>query len=350
MQNDIMNQSWSSHHDGNNQFYQNYSHPTSNIPYDPHQYAHNHMSNTFINRSQQMLDERPSKKVQFAHPIQQRGSSMKAPLTSAQSWHDISPANNDMTNSITRQEPISDRQTIHRSVMPISDPSSSQVSQQKPIYVGIDYKATLAERGQATAPKRHHKTNEKNHSDAVDSNSRARPNTHHHHNNHRSQTSNDSSNSSSTQQQNRPSEPLQAKLSNPQRILTTTSTSTVIPNRQTQHMEQQSSFDNGIKIAKTRAIRTQPAQSTEQRSPPHDEIKSSRSKKHHSHNQQQQNVMEHRNGSPAYHETIRRVDNKQGTPVMQIPISQQQQQQQRQKQSSIPSMMTNSMNITRTRI
>ena len=341
-----MNQSWSSHHDVNNQFYQNYSHPTSNMPYDPHQYAHNHMSNTFINQSQQMLDERPSKKVQFAHPIQQRGSSIKTPLTNAQSWHDLSSANNDMTNSITRQEPVLSRQTIHRSVMPISDPSSTQVSQQKPIYVGIDYRATLAERGQATAPKRHHKTNERNHSDAVDSNSRARPNTHHHHH-HRSQTSNDSSYSGSTQQQSRHSEPLQAKLSNPQRILTTTSTSTVIPNRQTQHMEQQSSFDNGIKIAKTRGIRTLPAQSTEQRSSPQNDIKSSRGKKHPSQNQQQQqNVTVHRNSSPAYNETIRRVENKQGTPIMQVPIS----QQQRQKQSNIPSMVTNTTHITRTRV
>jgi hypothetical protein len=373
LQNDIMNQSWSSH-DINNQFYQSNAHSmaagTSNMSYDPNQYVYNQMSNTFLNQHPQpVVEERPSKKVQFARSTQQQPL-FKAPLTSTQSWHESSATTNDISTSTNRQEPVLSRQSVHRSAMPISDLSSTQASIQKPIYVGIDYKATLAERGQSTTNERQQKSTEKNHSDGLDSNQRARPHVHHSH--HKSRSSNDSSSTSNTLQSNRSSEPLPAKLSNPPRSLTTTSTSTIIPNRQTQfterqsnfdheakilktrsiqrsqppNMEKQSSFDNGIKIPKTRGIRDLQTQHTEQKSPVNNDIKASKINKHHSHHQQQ-HVTAHRNNSPSHNETIRRVENKQSTPVMRIAISQ---QQQRQKQSTLPSTLTNTANVARTRI
>ena len=128
---------------------------TSSVPYDPNQFAHTQIPNTFVNQPQQgILEERASKKVQFARPLQQQQppSSSKTLLTTTQSWPEPSAVTNDTFLLSTRQESSSNRQSLHRSVMPTA---STQASQQKPIYVGIDHKATLAERGQTKASKRH---------------------------------------------------------------------------------------------------------------------------------------------------------------------------------------------------
>jgi hypothetical protein len=146
-QNDLMNQSWPTSHDFNNQYYPGNSLPMttpSNIPYDSNQYQ------------QVPPEERQSKKVQFGHPIQQQIVS-KNPLTSTQSWHEPSITNNDVSTPTTRQEPVITRRTV----MPKTNTSLAPVRVEKPIYVGIDHRATLAERGQTTSHTHRPRTSEK---------------------------------------------------------------------------------------------------------------------------------------------------------------------------------------------
>jgi hypothetical protein len=402
-----MNQSWTSHHDSNNQFYQGNSHPmgtTPNIPYDPYQYVHVQIPNTFMNQSQQiMLEERPSKKVQFARPIEQQVPS-KNPLNSTLSWHEPSVTNTDVSTSTTRQDPVLTRQTVHRSLVPKTSISLTSASMQKPIYVGIDHRATLAERGQTTANKHHHKNN-----GDITNNNRTRPHTHHQ---HKHQEPNDSSNLKNNTSPRKSLEPLQVKLSGTNRPLTTTSTSTITPNKSIQHTEQPIFNDNEIKISKTRTNRNH----TEQLTLIDNDTKPSRSRGNNRQQQQQQRTIINRNDSPLRTE-VRRVENtqqskavnrnnsplrteivrraentqqipvvnrnnsplrtgpvrraentqqgtavnrnnsplrieivrrgenmQQGTPIMRIPISQ------RQKQSTMPSTMIKTTNVTRTRV
>jgi hypothetical protein len=356
-----MNQSWSSPHNLHNSFYQHNSvlmTNGSNNQYDPNLYVRDHPSNTFLNPLQQAsLEERPSKKVQFAHPLQhQQQAPTKNPLTSTQSWHEPSVTHNDTSSpKITMQEPALNRQSIHRSGVAASNTSAGQVSIQKPIYVGIDHKATLAERGQTSSNKRHHKTADKNHSDGSNSNSKNHRTRAHTHHQHKHQELNDFSNSKVNGQPNKPMEPLQVKLSSPHRSLTTTST--IIPNK---HIEQPGFIDNDIKLTKSRNTRHQ---HSEQQSLVDNELKLSRSRGSHPQQQQQQHQQHHHqqqrapnapNHSPVHVETSgksRRTENKhQTSPVMRILLSQQQQQQHRQKVSSLPSAVTTSTGITRTRV
>jgi len=349
IQNDPMTQSWSPNHDANDQFYQNNSFPmttTSNIPYDPNQYIHTKIPNTFMNQSQQViLDERSSKKVQFARPIEQQTPS-KIPLTNAQSWHEQSVTNNDMSVSATKQEPVLTRQSVHRSVMPKTNTLLTQVPIQKPIYVGIDHRATLAERGQTTANKRHHKNNEKTNFD-ITNNHRTHSHTQHQ---HKHQELNDFSTSKNNIPSNKSVESSQIKLPSTHRSLTTTSTSTIIPNKLIQHTEQPIFNNNEIKTSRTRGQRQPQAQQTEQPIFIDNDTKQSNRGNHSQHRQQehhqQQRTTVNRNNSPLRTEKVRRVENKQQntSPVMRTPISQS--QQQRQKQSTMPS----TANITRTRV
>jgi len=146
------------------------------------------------------------------------------------------------------------------------------------------------------------------------------------------------------------SDALQAKLSGPNRTLTTTSTSTIIPNKLIQHTEQPIFNNNEIKTSRTRGQRQPQAQQTEQPIFIDNDTKQSNRGNHSQHRQQehhqQQRTTVNRNSSPLRTERVRRVENKQQntSPVMRTPISQS--QQQRQKQSTIPS----TANITRTRV
>lgn len=350
-----MNQSWSSHHDANNQYFRGNSHSmttTSNIPYDPNQYMQRQLPNSFINQPQQVVvDERPSKKVQFARPIEQQ-TVTRSPIAATQSWHEPSVTTTDVSTSTTRQDPVLNRQSVHRPLVPKTNTVLAQIPIEKPIYVGIDHRATLAERGQTTAHKHHHKGN----NDSTH-NHRSRPHAHHQHKHHESS---DSSPSKNNIQSNKSFDPAQGNISNTHRSLTTTSTSTSTPNKLIQHTEQQMFDGNEIKIPKTRSNR----QHTEQQTLINSDIKQSRNKKNHSQNQnqqpqsqqnhqeqhhqqqQQQRTTVNRNNSPLRTETARRVENKQpGSPVTRIPISQ---SQQRQKQTTMS--MPTTANLTRTRV
>jgi hypothetical protein len=348
-ENELKERAWSTPQDLNNQFYQGTSLPittASSIAYDLNQYTHNQIPKTFNNQSQQVpFEERPSKKVQFARQIQQQGSP-KIPLTGTQSWHEPSSTNNDLSGTIMRQEPLSTRQSGHRTIIPTSNISSSHASVQKPIYVGIDHRATLAERGQTTTHKHHHKNGDKTNSDgpgSMKNNHRTRSHTHHQHKN---QETNNVQSSRSNIQSNKPLEPLQVKLSSTHRSGTTNSTSTIIVNKQVHQGEQPIFNDIEMKVPKTRGKRQAQSQQIEQQTTFDNEIKPSKNKGNHS----QQRQPHHRHHSPQRTETTRRLENRhQGTPIMRIPISQQQQQQ-RHKQLSMSSPMISPPTITRTRV
>ena len=326
-QNDLMTQSWSMHHEMNNPLYPGSSIPMvttqSTMQYDPNQYIHN---STYPNQSQ---DERPSKKVQFARPIQQHITSNK-PLTSTQSWHETSIANIDVSTSTGRQEPI------------LSKPSAvilrASTSVQKPIYVGIDHRATLAERGQTKASKRHHKNGEKNNSTTTNTH---RSNSHNHHQ-HKQQEFSDPSTAKNTLPSNKSFESLQTNGVGTHRVLTTTSTST---NKPIQHIEQPIFSDNEVK--KIRSNRQSQHQHVEQQSliendPKPARIRSnvSQQKQHH----QQPRTIVNRTSSPDWNEGTRRTENRQQTVSTINPSITQ--TQSRQKQSTVPI----TVNVTRTRV
>jgi hypothetical protein len=137
-----MTQSVSSHYDPNKAFYQMNSASMatmSNISYDPNQFIHAQTSN---NQSQPVIFENASpKKIRFAPSHHQQGTSVKKPLTGTQSWHELSITTNDTPTT----RPIS---TMHGSITTMAN---TKPSAPKPIYVDIDHRATLAERGQTTA-------------------------------------------------------------------------------------------------------------------------------------------------------------------------------------------------------
>jgi hypothetical protein len=331
-QNDLMSQSWSVSHEINNPVYPGNSlsmitaKPT--MSYDPNQYIHN---NTFPNQFQ---EERTSKKVQFARPIQQQITSSK-PLVRTHSWHETSITNIDTSTSTGRQEPILSKPST---AIQKTNVSSSIASIQKPIYVGIDHRATLAERGQTKAIKRRHKNNDKNNS-ATTTNHRSSSHTHHQ---HKQQEVSDSSTLKNALPSNKSPENLPGNVSGTQRILTTTSTSTNIPNKPIQHIEQPIINDNEIK--KTRGNRQSQHQHIEQQTliendPKPARIRGNVSQKKHHH--QQPRTVVNRNNSPDYNEGARRVENKQQTVNTLVT-----QTQTRQKQSATPT----TTNITRTRI
>ncbi|CAF2344076.1 unnamed protein product [Rotaria sp. Silwood2] len=348
IQNELMNQSWPSHHDVNNQYYVMAT--PSNIPYDHNQYVHTQMLNTSISQAQQVTsEERPSKKVQFARPIQP-GVSSKNPLTSTQSWHDHNATTNDLSAPITRQDPSSNRQPMHRSQLLTSNTSSTQPVVQKPIYVGIDHKATLAERGQRTATKRHHKDSDKNNLEPINSattNHRTRSHKHHQHKN---QESNDLSTSKVNVQSNKTVQPLQNKLSSAPRSLTTTSTSTIIPNKSILNNEQPIFNENDTQVSRIRHNRQSQPQPSEQQSNVDNETKQLRNKGNHAQQKQQSRVPNNRNNSPLQTEPPRRNENKHDSaPVIRVALSPQRQPQ-RQKSSAMPSIGTTTTNVTRTRV
>ena len=140
-----MVQSWPSPHDTNNSFYSVNSHQ---MIYNPNQFSHGQFSNTINNQPQPIkLQERPSKKVQFSPSceLQQRSS-----LKSLNTTNDVS-----VPPPTKKPIPLSNKLSTHRSTAVVA-PATSSV--QKPIYVSIDYKATLAERSQ-TVPNKSRRKN-----------------------------------------------------------------------------------------------------------------------------------------------------------------------------------------------
>lgn len=344
MQNDLMNQSWTSHHDANNQYYPNNTHsmpPTSAIPYDPNQYGHMQNINPFMSQSQQMtMEDRPSKKVQFARPLDNQSSSFRNPLTGTQSYNEISTTNTtDVSTTSSRPEPIITRQSAHRPIVPKTAIPMTQIPLEKPIYVGIDHRATLAERGQITAHKHHHKNNPEN-----GNNHRSRSHTHHQ---HKHQEPNDSFNTRNNIPTIRSFDPTQGT-----RTLTTTSTSTsaMTQSRSVAHIEQSPFNDNDIKMSRNRGSR----QHTDRQTTTNNDPKSTRSRSSQSQQRepQQQRATMSRNNSPLRTEGARRVENKQpSTLILTAPISQtQHQSQSRQRQNTMPSTMIPTTNTARARV
>ncbi|CAF3629471.1 unnamed protein product [Rotaria socialis] len=358
LQNDMMNQSWASHHDVNNQYYpmNPLTMSSSNMPYDPQQYISNQMHSSSMNQAQSMLpDERSSKKVQFARTVQQ-GPPSKTPLSSTQSWHEPSATTNDLSVSMSNQDSILTRQSVHRSVQSTSNTSPAQAAVEKPIYVGIDHRATLAERVQRNASKRQHTNGDKNNID-ISNSSTSNHRTHSHaHHQHKHQDSNDSSTSKVNNQSNKMSGPLQARLSNNHRSGTTTMPSAA-PNRSVHHSEQPIINENDTKLTKRQQHRQAHVQSAEHQLLVDNEIKSSRQRGGAGQSQPQKqplNQLINRNNSPARADTTRRTENKQEPmPIARISLSSQPQQRltQRQKHKiSMPPIATTSISATRARV
>jgi hypothetical protein len=272
-----MAQSWPPPQNNNNSFYLINSHqmtPSYNISYDPNQYNHAQISKTM------KQEERPSKKVHFSPSIQQQPPALK-PLSSTQSWQNINVTPTNIS--------------VPKKSMPLSNKLSTTVepntsSVQKPIYVTIDHKATLAERGQTTANKHHRKTR---------TNELNSPQT-----NHRSS-------SQTNDQRTRPKPTIkfsgssQSKFFNSQQPLTRSMSSTVL------------------------------TQNTEQISSKNDENHRRHRRHHH-----QQHLS---NGSPLHGDFSPHTHSNQ--PMMRIPLSQN--NRHHQKQSRILSGTTSSTNLSR---
>lgn len=274
------------------------------------------------------IEERPSKKVQFARPIEQKIIST-IPLTATHSWHEPSLTN---THEIANRQDLStNKSSVHPSMLPtktnVTVPSAAVV--QKPIYVSIDHRATLAERGQTKADKHHHKNPDKSNSNATThhrSRAHAQPPSKH-------QESIDPSSSKHNASTGRPVESV------PHRVLTTTSTSTIPPNRQMQSMEQQPLIqENPMK-------RTRHNHHNEQQSTMENEIKPSGIRTNPSQIKPHSRSNTNRTTSPGRNEVIRRIEIKQPIgPTASIPLS----QSQSRSKSSHQAVTSN--NITRTRI
>lgn len=355
LQNDPTNPSWSSHHDINNQFYQINSHsmPQSNLSYDPNQYNHTTSRGSgSMNQSQQIVsEERPSKKVQFA-PTTRQAPLSKAPLSGTQSWHDIPGTNNDTSVLIPRQDTLISRQSMHRPAASVTNVSSTQPTVEKPIYVGIDHRATLAERGQRTAHKRQHTTNtDKTNAEGSNANTGSHRTRSHGHHQHKHPESIDSSATRSGAQLTRSSDGgTQGRSS------THHSSGSSIPTRTGQNTEQLTMSDNEMKTSRKRHSRRQHAQAMEQASVTDNEVKSSRQRSSHSQQQQKQqsNQPTHRSGSPLRVDAPRRPESKQETAPLVRAQSPQQRSHQRQRQTGTavvpPPIATNSITVTRARV
>jgi len=312
--------------------------PPYNIPYMPNQYNHTQIPNTINNKSKTVIsDERPSKKVQFSTSHKQQQTSTLKPLINTQSWHESTIKTSDTYApkiTTTKLVPLSNRSSIPQSTAVIPKISSAQTPVEKAIYVGIDYKATLAERGQTVANKRHGKNTEKNHSDRLNSSTdkhRSRSHTNHQHK-HRAPT--DSPKVSFDIIPSKSFDSLQPKSIDSQRLLTKSLSTNKLPQNNEQiplinktksrtHHRHQSLVTNEIK----------PSNSLEK------------------HRQHRRHHRKHLSDELSLNtqSSTRRIENKQAsTPVMRIPLSQF--DQQHQKQPLIPSVATPTTNITRTRI
>ena len=101
-------------------------------------------------RNMVIFEERSLKKVQFSPPVA-HAAPLK-PLSSAQSWHEISQV--PVSAPTTKSVPLKPRSSAPRASISVSILPADHRPVEKPIYIGVDFSATLAERSQTTGPKR----------------------------------------------------------------------------------------------------------------------------------------------------------------------------------------------------
>jgi len=330
--NGILNQSWSSSHDANNSFYTINSHrmtPPYDMSYIPNQYNHGQIPNIINNQSKPIVpEERPSKKVQFSSIQHEQKTSALKPLVSTHSWHE----SKDMpVSTTTKPIPLSNRSSLPRPAAPILKTSPTQIPKEKPIYVGIDYNATLAERSQTIANKRHHKNGERNHSDELNSSSknhRIRSQSNHPHK-HQALTNSPKVNINIIS--NNKSFNLFQPRSSPSHH---TITKSPLTNKLTQSIEQIPSITNEIKPLKSRS-------DLRQQSLANNEIKPPRTRE----NRRRHRPILSNESSLKTQSSTQRIEN---VPMMRIPLSQF--NHQHQKQPIIQSVSTTTTSFTRTRM
>jgi hypothetical protein len=283
--------------------------PPYNLPFIPHQNQISDKTKTVVS------EEGSSKKVQFSssNQLQQQQTLAFKPLTNTQSWHESIDAS---AQSTGKSVPLSKRSSLPRTSISMPKISSARTPIEKPIYIGVDFQATLAERSQPNGKKHHRRNVEKTHSDGLNSSSnnhRVRSRTNHQ---HKHQTLTDSPKVNT--------ETIVHKPSDSQRIVTN--------NKLIQNSEQ----SNEIKPVKPRHHHRQ--QQQQQQPSMNNEIKPLKNRENHRRHDQQ------RQSSPAIIQPLpRQIESKQsGTPVMRIPLSQLNHQQQRQ-----PIVLSSATKITK---
>lgn len=344
VQADSMTRSWSAALDVNNAFYPNtsLSIPTgpSTLSHIPPQYNHDY---TYFNPPPSVpVEERPSKKVQFARPIERKiSSSSNNPLTATQSWHEPSLTNtSDAAVVPTKQETLLAKTSLHHSGMPTKTHTSmppATTAVQKPIYVSIDHRATLAERGQIKAGNRHHKNTEKNHS-TTSNHHRSRGHTQQQQSSKHHESIDAPASKQSSSSSNKPLESLN------HRPVATTSTPTIILHKPIQPIEPSSNHDQPTK--RTRHSHQPPNQHIEQQSFNENDTRPVSTRGNSSQTKQHSRSTANRPTSPVRNEVIRRVEIRQ--PITSGNSSHPTSQNQSRSKSF--QQTTTSNNITRTRI
>jgi len=268
--------------------------PPYNGSYIQNQFNQAQIPDTINNQSKAIIpEERPSKKVQFSasnqhHQQQQQQRSNFKPLTNTQSWHESS----DMSAPLaTKSLPLSTRSSLPRTSFVTPKTSSARTPIEKPIYIGVDFQATLAERGQTNANKHRHRNGEKSHSDGLNSsanNHRTRSHTNHQHK-HQTPTGSPGSNVETILNKSIDFQLIRTNSSPSNRLL---QNNEIKPTKSRSHRRQQPSMNNEIKPSKNR-------------------------ENHRRHHQEQ-------HSSPSnIQPSTRKIEPKQpGTPVMRIPLSQ----------------------------
>jgi hypothetical protein len=338
-QNDILNQTWSSSHDVDNSFYTINLHrmtPSYNMPYITNQYDHDQIPNIINNQSKPIVtEERPSKRVQFAtSKQQQQQTSALKPLVNTHSWH----PSNDMSVPITTTKkpiPLSNKSSLPRPAASMVKISPTQIPVEKPIYVGIDYEATLAERSQTNTNKRHRKNVEKHHSDGLNSSSKNHRIRSHPTHPHKHQTSTDSPKINiNIISNNKSFDSFQPKSSPSHRTIT----KSIPTNKLTQNIEQIPSITNEIKPLKSRS-------NHQQQSSVNNEIKPSKTRENH---RRHPPILSNESTLKTQSST-QRIENKQSSvPMMRVPLSQS--NHKHQKQPIIQSIWTTTTSFTQTRM
>ena len=241
---DPTDQSWPSFHNVHNRLHRDNSYPM--ITSFKTQYDHTIPA---IDQPQQIvLEERLSKRVKFAQPLQQTVAS-KSPLTHTQSWSESTATTNDTSMSTTQQEILSNKLDTHRLGASVRNTSLNQAARGKPIYITIDHQATLAERDQRKAQKLHRRTRDKNNVGELHSNQNTHRTASHTRHQKKQHQLIDSSTSHNNVQSNNLSESSKVKLLN---ALMTTSTLTMPTNQQMKVAQQPTWSPNRVKSSKAK--------------------------------------------------------------------------------------------------
>ncbi|CAF1156262.1 unnamed protein product [Adineta steineri] len=356
--NDAMNHPWSSSLDVNNSFYPlNSLQSVSqyNMPYDPNQYMHNQFSNSMNNQLSSSMgnqsprlasDGRVPKRVHFSslHPEQQQQQQQQQqpmplkPLTNAHSWHETNTtAFATSTSTGTKPMRLSNRSSSSRPSVVKRRPTPTQVPVQKPIYVGVDHQATLAERGQIIANTHHRRNDERNLTNTLTSSMSNQQ--FHSHTNHQNkhQKISDSPNSDNRVATSRSFDVSQTVNASSHRSIIKSMSTNRIP----KHSDQIPFIPNETKPLRTRSARRQ-------ESPMNNELKPLRSRENFRQHTRQhpsnQSPLSLSNDLP--NRRIQRMNS--GSPVLRIALSKGIQHQQRQ-QMAISGVNHTMRTIPRTR-